>query len=220
MENIVIIGGEGNGTVIASTIRDCQDAGQKINCAGFLCDDDKDSVNEYTILGKVNREDWKRLPDDYHFVYALSTVKRAFERYHLLQDLSIPSFRFASPIIHPSAVVSSEAKLSAGVVVMPFANVGPDAVILSHSLLLAQSFVGHNAELGEMVFVANNATIGGNVFIGNGVHIGSNSSILEHVTVGEFSVVGLGAVVLNDVYKHSTVVGNPARTLKGRKKNG
>ena len=104
---------------------------------------------------------------------------------------------------------------------MPLALVGPGVIIGNHSMLLGQSFVGHDTTLDEMVFVANNATVGGNIKIQRGVHVGSNSSILEHIVVQEYAVIGLGAVVVKDVSAYNVVVGNPAKVIKilGRKIN-
>lgn len=209
-KNIIIIGGRGNGTVIISTIEDCKSAGQSIECAGFLNDNEKE-IDDYPVLGPVTKEAWQKL-DGYYFIYALSTVKQAYQRHKLLKELEIPERRFAT-VIHPTAVVSDKAKLGYGVVLMPFVLVSPDVVIGNHSQMYAQSFIGHDSSMGEMCFVANNASIGGSVKIEDGAHIGSNSSIIERVTIGKYAVVGLAANVLKDVDPFSKVVGNPAREI-------
>ena len=208
---IVIIGGRGNGTVIASTIEDCAKAGSDMECAGFL-NDDETEINGYPVLGKIRNGDWKELPEDYKFIYAMSNIKQALERYELLCDLDIPIERFAN-IIHPSAVVSDKAVIGNGVVLMPFTLVSPSVVIGNHTQMYAQSFVGHDTKIGEMVFIANNASIGGRIDVKKGAHIGSNSSIIERAVLGEFSIVGLGTVVLKDVGDFEKAVGNPAKII-------
>ena len=55
--------------------------------------------------------------------------------------------------------------------------------------------------------------------IKKGASIGSNATILGGVTVGEYALVGAGAVVTKDVPPHATVVGNPA-TILGRVSKG
>ena len=210
---VVIIGGRGNGTVIASTIEDCRIAGQNIECVGFLNDNEKEPIDGYPVLGGIVNGDWSKLPRDYKFVYAMSNVKQASERYSLLHELNIPLSRFAT-IIHPTAVVSQKVALGAGVVLMPLTLVSPDVVIGNHSQMYAQSFIGHDSEMKEMVFVANNASIGGRVSIGTGAHIGSNSSIVERIKVGEFSIIGLGAVLLKSVEPFEIAVGNPAKVIR------
>lgn len=210
-EKIVIIGGKGNGTVIASTIEGCIDKGYDIECVGFLNDVEK-VVNGYPVLGGIKNMDWKRLPEEYKFIYAMSNIKESPQRFQLLLDLNIPIERFAT-VIHPSAIVSKKAKIGSGVVLMPLTLVSPDVIIGNHSQMYAQSFVGHDTEVGEMVFIANNASIGGRVKIKNSAHIGSNSSILERINIGEYSIIGLGSVVLANVGDYEKVVGNPAKII-------
>ena len=96
---------------------------------------------------------------------------------------------------------------------MPGVVVGPDTRIGDHSQMYAQSFLGHDSSLDEMVFVANNASIGGRVSVHRGAHIGSNSSVIERITISEFAVVGLGSVVLKSVRPYEKVAGNPAKSI-------
>ena len=46
-----------------------------------------------------------------------------------------------------------------------------------------------------------------------GATIGANATILPGVTIGEFAMVGAGAVVTKDVPHHAQVAGNPAYTM-------
>lgn len=212
-KKIVIIGGRGNGTVIASTIEDCRKTGDRLSCVGFLNDDkSQKEINGYPVLGTIKGNDWKKLDHDCFFIYALSNVKQAYERHKLLKSLGIPSERYAT-IVHPSATVSDKAKLEKGVVIMPYVVVSPNCFIGSHSQMYAQSFIGHDSVLEEMVFVANNASIGGRVTIKSGSHIGSNSSVLERLIIGEYSVVGLASNVIKNTDDYGIYVGNPARKI-------
>lgn len=209
---IAIIGGRGNGTVIASTIEDCSKAGQDIECVGFL-NDNETEINGYKVLGGIQDNSWEGLDINIKFIYAMSNVKQAVERFQILKQLSIPVERFAT-VIHPSATVAKNSKLGHGVVIMPMAVIGSDVIIGNHSQMYAQSFVGHDTIIKEMVFIANNASVGGRVVIENGAHIGSNSSIIERVAVGAYSVVGLGSVVLKNVEANYIYAGNPARMIR------
>lgn len=212
MIKVVIIGGRGNGTVIASTIEDCRKAGQDIMCAGFLNDNEAE-VNGYPVLGGIQDNSWDKLPKDHYFIYAMSNVKQAEERYNLLNKLNIPYHRYCN-VIHPSAVVSDQAKLGVGIALMPFTVISPNVVIGNHSQMYAQSFIGHDSIIDEMVFVANNASIGGRIHIHNGAHVGSNCSILERLELGPFSITGIGSVVTKSVEPYAIVVGSPARTIR------
>ena len=48
-----------------------------------------------------------------------------------------------------------------------------------------------------------------------GASIGANATILPGVVIGIGAMVGAGAVVTKNVPDHLTVVGNPAKILKG-----
>lgn len=51
----------------------------------------------------------------------------------------------------------------------------------------------------------------GPILIKYGASLGAGSIVLPGVTVGEFALVGSGAVVTRDVPDHALVMGNPAR---------
>jgi len=52
------------------------------------------------------------------------------------------------------------------------------------------------------------------VTIEKNVFIGDNVTILKGVTIGENSVIGLGAVVTNDIPKNVIAAGNPAKVIR------
>jgi len=56
--------------------------------------------------------------------------------------------------------------------------------------------------------------------IGEGATIGANATIICGVKIGEYAMVGAGAVVTKDVEPYSLVVGNPARKIGRVEKDG
>lgn len=52
------------------------------------------------------------------------------------------------------------------------------------------------------------------VILKKGCYIGANATILHGVTIGEYAVVGAGAVVTKDVPHFSLVVGVPAKLIR------
>ena len=49
--------------------------------------------------------------------------------------------------------------------------------------------------------------------IGKGASIGANATILPGITLGDYCMIGAGAVVTKDVPPYSIAVGNPARIV-------
>ena len=53
----------------------------------------------------------------------------------------------------------------------------------------------------------------GRILVKRGAALGANSTILPKVVIGEWALIGAGAVVTRDVPAHGIVVGNPARLI-------
>ncbi|MCL5127253.1 acetyltransferase [Algibacter sp. L4_22] len=214
MKKLIIIGGYGNGTVVQSTVEDINDVKPEWEILGFLNDKEKDSINGYPVLGAIDKETVnKYLNDpDVYFFYSLISVKLNHKFLYKLQDLEIPTNRFAT-IIHPTAVVAKTAKIGYGVCIQPFVSVGPNTIIGNYIHIFAQSLIGHGSTLDDYSYVANNACIGADVHLKEGAYLGTNATTLEYVTLGKWSITGIGAVVLKNVEDYAKVVGSPARVI-------
>lgn len=213
MKKIIIIGGRGNGTVIASTIEDINMIKKEYEILGFLNDgfNISEKISGYPVLGPVTRETCEKY-EDALFIYALISVGKAEERVKKLNDLNLSIEKFPT-IIHPTAVVSLSATLKSGVIIMPNVVVGPDVEIGDFTQIYANSLIGHDTKIKDYCFIANSASIGSMVTLEQGAHIGSNASVIEKVTIGQWSLTGLGSVVLKDIEPYSKVVGNPANSI-------
>ena len=55
--------------------------------------------------------------------------------------------------------------------------------------------------------------ISGDCKIGDNVYIGTGATIKQGVSIASNTVIGMGAVVVKDINKEGTYVGNPAKIL-------
>ncbi|MGV6845134.1 MAG: acetyltransferase [Lutibacter sp.] len=116
--------------------------------------------------------------------------------------------------VHNSAIISANALVGEGTVVMPKVVINSGAKIGNHCILNSASVIEHDCELGDYVHISPNAAIAGNVKIGEGSHIGIGANIIQGVTIGKWVTVGAGAVVINDVPDGQKIVGIPAKPIK------
>ena len=214
MKKIIIIGGIGNGTVALSTIEDINQITPQWEVLGFFNDFETNNINGYPVIGKIDHESASGYlkNKDVYFLYTLISTKLNHKFIHKLHNIYLPIEKFAT-IIHPTAVVSKFAQLGYGVSIQPFVSVGPNVTIGNHVQIYAQSLIGHNSTLDDYSYVANNACIGASVHLKPGAYLGTNCSILENVTIGEWSLVGIGSVIIKDIADYTKVVGNPSRSI-------
>lgn len=115
---------------------------------------------------------------------------------------------------HPHSWVAPTAHLNPGTVVMAGAIVQPDVIIGAHTIVNTAASVDHDCRLGDFVHVAPGARLAGNVLFEDGVFAGAGSVCIPGTTVGAWSVVGAGAVVIRDLPGHVIAAGVVARVLR------
>lgn len=98
----------------------------------------------------------------------------------------------------------------------------------NHVKIHANCYVAQFTVFEDDVFLAPGVTIANDLHPGcaysaecmrgptlkRGVQVGVNVTIVPMVTIGEYSVIGSGAVVTKDIPPYSLVVGNPGRVVK------
>ena len=81
-------------------------------------------------------------------------------------------------------------------------------------VLHERSVFGDNVVISHYVSVMGASGKKGVPRIGNNVFIGSRAMIVGDVEVGDFVIIGAGAVVTKDIPAYSVVAGMPAKVIK------
>lgn len=217
MRKLIIIGGRGNGGTVASLVEDINHDKPSWELLGFFNDDDPIGtiLYDYPVLGRPEDMADREYGDvcfSYSPILSMSYGKTNAER---LERIGLPLERFAT-LIHPLASVARHSQIGHGVVVMSMVQIRQGAKIGNHVILLSGSSVGHDSAVADYSFIANSAVIGAHDSLERGTYLGSNAVTLERITLGEWCLVGIGAVVIRDVPPMAVVVGNPARFIKER----
>lgn len=79
------------------------------------------------------------------------------------------------------------------------------------NLLMAQSHVAHDCQLGNEIIMANAATLAGHVEIADGANIGAYSGIHQFCKIGLEAFVGGYSVVVKDAMPFAIIQGNHAK---------
>jgi UDP-N-acetylglucosamine acyltransferase len=97
-------------------------------------------------------------------------------------------------------------------------------VIGDNCFIMASSHVGHDCVLGNGVILTSYAGLSGHVYVGDYAVLGGGALVHQFVRIGNMSMVGGRAVVLKDVPPYSMVAGHPAvlegLNIVGLKRNG
>jgi UDP-2-acetamido-3-amino-2,3-dideoxy-glucuronate N-acetyltransferase len=137
----------------------------------------------------------------------------------------------------PGTHVGKDTRIWQFVHVMPGAWVG-DRCVVGQGCFVGKVRIGHGCHIQNNVSLFDGVTLEDDVFLGpscvftnvkhprahvsrkaeyahtlvcRGASIGANATIVCGVTIGEYALVGAGAVVTHDVAPHAMVVGAPAR---------
>ena len=124
--------------------------------------------------------------------------------------MKVRDFTFPS-LVHPSAVVSPEAKLESGAIVMAGCIIQHSARIGEHSFINTGATVDHDCQIGRFASIGPGSHLAGNVKVGDLAMIGLGTSVIENIEIGDRAVVGAGSVVVKSIPPFVTAYGNPCR---------
>jgi sugar O-acyltransferase (sialic acid O-acetyltransferase NeuD family) len=117
-------------------------------------------------------------------------------------------------LIHPTAHVSTRAKIGAGSNIFARSYIGPQVIIGMHCLINTASCIEHNSTFGDHVVLSPGAMVGGEVGVGSYSMIGIGAVISNRVKIGKESVIGGNSFVNKDIPENVVAYGSPARIIR------
>lgn len=148
-------------------------------------------------------------------IYFVIAIGNNMVRKRITETLRLPYSKYAT-IIHPTAVISSSSIIGKGSVVMPYSVVNANSKIGEHVIINTGAIVEHDNLIGDFVHLSPSVTLTGTVHIEEGTHLGAGSTVIPGRVIGSWTTVGAGATVVCDIGNGDTVIGTPAKSIKGR----
>lgn len=216
-KRIIILGTGGSSLDIFDIINDINFTKSYLyDFVGFL-DDDKSKWGKeifgYKILGNLEMSSF--FPNCF-FVNGIGNSSNFWKKENIISRTKIPLERFET-IIHPTASISKTATIGKGSVIFQNVTININVKIGNHVIILPNTIISHDCIIDDYTCISSGVCVSGNVHIGKSSYLGANSSIIENITIGDYSLIGMGSVILNSISENSVFVGNPAKFLRHTK---
>ncbi|WP_166169756.1 sugar O-acyltransferase [Acinetobacter sp. SA01] len=152
------------------------------------------------------------------FTIGVAAPKIRQKIYEFYPHLNFPN------LIHSQATlgfgIREQLHHSKGVIIAAGARVTNSCSFGDFVVVSFNCTIGHDCKLNSYVSIMPGVNLSGCIHVGTGVYIGTNAAILpgkgplELKKLGEYSIIGAGAVVSKNTLVHTTYVGAPAKELK------
>lgn len=127
-----------------------------------------------------------------------------------------PWVKFAK-LIHPKVDLNPFMSIGEGCIIYQQVMMTVDVILGDHVIVCASTGIGHDSVIKDYCDILWNCNISGHVTLEEGCFIGSGATIVQGLKIGPQTKVGAGSVVLKSTYGYCTVVGVPAKVVRGKK---
>jgi sugar O-acyltransferase (sialic acid O-acetyltransferase NeuD family) len=114
-------------------------------------------------------------------------------------------------LIHPSAIIASDASFEEGAQIMAGAIIQPGVSIGTNSIVNTGAVIDHDCQIAAHCHIGPRVVLSGGVDIWGNSHVGTGATIIEGINIGKGALVAAGAVVVSDVADNTRVRGVPAK---------
>lgn len=211
MKDIAIIGAGGFGREVKMLIDQINQHKHIYNFIGYYDDGYPmgELINRFPVLGGINAINSVDKPVALACAIGMPALKKK-----LLEKITNPLISFPT-LIHPNVSIGSDdVSIDEGCIICAGNIITVNINICKYVILNLGCTVGHDTVIKDYCSFMPSVNISGEVVIGEGVYASTGVKIINQVEVGEWTIVGAGAVVYKALPAHCTAVGIPARPVK------
>jgi len=215
LKPLVIVGAGGLGREVAWLVADINRQKSEWDFKGFVDDGVQgNTVEGYPVLGPV-----EHLYDMSLDIWTVVAIADSRVRMKFVQQI-ISQGRKLATLVHPSVSMSDYVEIGAGSIICSGTVITTNVTLGQAAIINPGCFIGHDTELQNYVSLMPAANLAGEVKVGEGCYFGLNSCVINRTTIGEWSIIGAGAAVVDNIPAYSLAVGVPARVIKEVKREG
>lgn len=211
MKDIVIIGAGGFGREVAWLIEDINRKKRKWNIMGFIDEDESihgERLNGYEVLGGLDKL------EEFEDVYLAIAIGNSKVREKIVRKIAKFNFKQAT-LIHPNVLMDKRTNtIGKGCIICASNIITVNVTIGNYVIINLDSTVGHDTVLKDFVTIYPSVNVSGCCIIGKCVELGTGTQIIQGKTIGDYSIIGAGSVVIKDIKEKRTAVGVPAKIIK------
>lgn len=208
MKDLLIIGASGFGREVAWLVERINKQNPIWNILGFIDDNEElkgQDINGIKVLG--NCEIIKGYPN----AYVVCAVGASKVRKKIIDKIGECNF---ATLIDPSVELSDFVRIGEGSIICANTIITVNIEIGSHVIINLDCTIGHDAALNDFVTLYPNVNVSGMTVIGTCCEVGTGTQIIQGKRIGDYSIIGAGAVVVKDIPAKCTAVGSPAKPIK------
>lgn len=212
MKDLIIVGASGFGREVAWLVERINTVEPTWNLIGFL--DDNESIqgtliNGYRVIGNTNEVN--NYPDAC-FSCAVGSSRQREKIVEKMKGIN-PDILFGT-LIDPSVILSDFVTVGEGTIVCAHSIVTVNISIGNHVIINLNCTIGHDAIIQDFATLYPGVNVSGATNIGHAAELGTGMQIIQGKRIGDYSIVGAGAVVVDDIPDKCTAVGNPTKPIK------
>lgn len=215
MKPLLIIGAGGVGREATLIVEAINRVHPTWDLLGFI--DDFTAVgteyNGVSVLGPLDILTQYKEP-----IYAVCAIANYTVKKKIIMKIKefYPWVKFAK-LIHPKVDLNPFMSIGEGCIIYQQVMMTVDVMLGDHVIVCASTGIGHDSVIKDYCDILWNCNISGHVTLEEGCFIGSGATIIQGLKIGPQTKVGAGSVVLKSTYGYCTVVGVPAKVVRGKK---
>ena len=213
MKDLVIFGTGGFAREVHQIVEDLNQASSTWNFLGFLdgnVEKHQTEVHGYEVFGGAS---WLAHRSDTAVAVGIGNTPSKRKVVNQIRAFGSPSF---PALVHPSSWVGNRVSIGDGTIICAGSLITTDIKIGQHVVVNLDCTIGHDALIQDYVTIAPSVNVSGCVIIGEGTDLGTSCTVIQGIKIGNWSVIGAGAVVVKNVDSNVTAVGIPAKQIKER----